>query len=282
MKRRVYCAIIAFGTVLVATAEDVGFSLLFRTAPNGKPERVAWTNAVGRTCENEGGCTRTVYRFAEGSPAKSVTVRERSLAGGETRRRIAVETASGWNLEEVDFPIVRLVPEVMASSRDLRLVLGAAKGGVAVDPMKKPVGWRWFVRDPERMIASFAAAYAGKRGFYFAAEDEGFDVKRIAFERDASGVSLTHSIECWTGGRFEMGYDVVTRRVESSGDDLVWEDFADIYRKWNDRQPWMRTAFTDRKDVPDWMKRGPAMTRFSRQWLESPDGMAAFMKWWRG
>ena len=282
MKRRLFCAAIAIGAVFAATAQDVEFALSFRTTPNGAPQRVAWTNATGRTCEKENGCLKTIYRFAEGSPAKSVTVRERTLSGGETRRRISVEIEPGWNLEDVDFPIVRLVPDVMASSRDLRLVLGAAKGGIAVDPMKKPVGWRWFVRDPERMVASFAAAYAGKRGFYFAAEDEGFDVKRISFERNAAGVSLAHSIECWTSERFEMGYDVVTRRVESSGDDLVWEDFADIYRKWNDRQPWMRTAFADRKDVPDWMKRGPAMTRFSRQWLESPDDMAAFMKWWRG
>ena len=221
MKRSVFGATVAIGVIVAAVAQDVGFSLSFRTEPNGTPQRVAWTNAVGRTCEKEDGCIKTIYRFAEGAPAKSVTVCARNLADGETRRRMSVEIASGWNLEDVDFPIIRLVPDVMASSRDLRLVLGAAKGGIAVDPMKKPIGWRWSVRDPERMIASFAAAYAGKRGFYFAAEDEGFDVKHIAFERDAAGISLTHSIECWTGGRFEMGYDVVMRRVESSGEDLV-------------------------------------------------------------
>ena len=53
-------------------------------------------------------------------------------------------------------------------------------------------------------------------------EDEGFDVKRIAFERDPAGVSLTHAIECWTGGRFEMGYDVVERRSTAASGRSGW------------------------------------------------------------
>ena len=281
MKVALFCAGFALSLVSRVAAEELDFSLSFRESPTGTVVRVCLSNAVGRTIGETSDGRTLGYVFGPRSPARTVTVSERTGADGERRQRLSVEIAEGWHLEETEFPVVRIAPGMDLGSGDLRIVLGTSKGGVYVNPLKEKVGWVWKARDPESMVAGFAAAYTAGKGFYFAAEDAGLDVKSIVFTRDAEGLWLTHRMECWATGRFDMKYDVVMREVLRDGEDLRWEDFAERYRVWNDRQLWMRTPFAARSDLPRWMKEGPAMVRFSRQWLESPKEIAAFLRWWR-
>ena len=217
------------------------------------------------------------------SKLASVKILERTGPEGERRLRIKVDIADGWQLEETAFPIIRLAPDIDLGPGEMRLALGGAKGGVVTNPLARKPGWYWPARFPGSMVAAYAAAYGSEKGLYLAAEDPGSTVKVLAYNRDEAGVYLSHRVFECARGHFETDYDVVLRTVTRAegAEELRWEVFADIYRAWNDRQAWMRTPYVDRSDVPDWLKRGPAMVRFSRQWLEEPENIVSFMRWWR-
>ena len=88
-------------------------------------------------------------------------------------------------------------------------------------------------------------------------------------------------VSCWKSGEVATDYDVVARKVRRGGQPLVWSDFCDIYREWGDRQQWSGKPLAERKDVPEWLRAGAAMTRFSRGWLEDPARLERHLKWWR-
>jgi len=278
-------ATVAAGLVLGclwAVRAEVDFVLTARLSPTGEIVRVCASNAADRTVDDVPGRRTVNCRFDGRSPIRAVRIVERTASDGARRCRLSAEISDGWCLEELEYPIVRIAPGKDLGQGDLRIVLGTSKGGVYVNPLKEKVGWTWKARDPESMVAGFAAAYTAEKGFYFAAEDVGFDVKSIVFTRDDKGLLLSHQIECWATGRFDMTYDVVMSDVVRDGADLRWEDLAERYRNWNDRQSWMKTRTVNRPDLPRWMKEGPSMVRFSRQWLEAPEEISAFLRWWRG
>lgn len=111
----------------------------------------------------------------------------------------------------------------------------------------------------------FLAAYgeASRRGFYLAAEDgAGYD-KQMVWQNQPVRDTVVFSIEHIPTGRgvsgtdFNQPYDVVTRPF--TGD---WYDAARIYRSWWTRQIWAsKGLMRDRRDVPEWLKRTPVMTR---------------------
>ena len=259
---------------VIRTEGKLGYSL--KLSEIGNP-----TNVV--TVEGAWLCNGQDARIDRKSQIANLAIVDVSRTADERRFRLKVDIADGWQLEETAFPVIRLLPDLDLGAGDVRLTLGASKGGVAKNPLAQKPGWYWAGRSPGSLIASYAACYTAEKGLYLAAEDSGSTVKLIGFNRDEAGIFLSHRIFECARGHFETDYDVVLRTVtrEKDGEDLRWEDFADIYRAWNDRQSWMRTPYVDRTDIPDWLKRGPAMVRFSRQWLEEPENIAAFMKWWR-
>jgi hypothetical protein len=111
----------------------------------------------------------------------------------------------------------------------------------------------------------FLAAYgeSSRRGFYVAAEDgAGYD-KQMVWQNQPNRNAVVFSIEHIPANRGVAGtsylqpYDVVTQPFE--GD---WYDAARIYRAWWKQQIWAsKGLMRDRKDVPNWLKSTPVMTR---------------------
>jgi len=113
----------------------------------------------------------------------------------------------------------------------------------------------------------FTAAYgeASGRGLYLATEDPKGSDKGFIWRNHPGQNSLVMAVRHLPAGRgvvgtgFQMPYPVVTRPFR--GD---WWDAARFYRTWWQRQAWAPDKFLqDRTDVPDWLKRAPAIVRIS-------------------
>ncbi len=64
------------------------------------------------------------------------------------------------------------------------------------------------------------------------------------------------------------------RRRASAAD---WRDAADLYKQWALEQPWCAVPYAKRTDIPDWMKAGPSMIRFHRDWLGKPERVEGWL-----
>ncbi|MBI5397212.1 MAG: hypothetical protein HZA91_18090 [Verrucomicrobia bacterium] len=202
----------------------------------------------------------------------SATVSDRFV-----RWRIAVMVPEGLVLEAVKFPIVVLRAPLGASVDDDAAVVGATKGGVIRQPGAMRVGSTVTVGQPGNMAAQFGCYYDARAGFHTAAHDGKGYPKTLSIGRVAEGVEIGWSLPCFATGSVEPDYAVVMTTFHRTGSvPADWRDSADIYKEWALRQPWCATTYDKRKDIPAWMKAGPAMVRFGREWLAEP---AQIEKW---
>ena len=113
------------------------------------------------------------------------------------------------------------------------------------------IGGRYPGRIPVQMIAY----YNDDAGVYFAAHDDGQNVKDIEMGpfADWEGVpvlSMSHFPGEEPGRDAAITYDTVVGVFH--GD---WHDAADIYKAWATQQWWCREKLWDR-DIADWMRKG--------------------------
>lgn len=259
----------AFPTDLVA---EVGFNLVLRQAPNGVSVSLSATNAVCCDVSRAGDRRILRYSFGDGSPLCLAEVIETTNGKGERRYRFVAEIRPGWFLEERSFPEIVVPAEV--GGRKRAFISGEANGGYNF-------GRGSFADVNSASAGAFAATWDDESGTYFGVEDPQSLCRRCGFMEDGRGLYFTEIVNGWKTGRDETDYDIVVRDVRRTGEKLVWTDFLDIYRAWDDRQPWSRLKLADRTDLPGWLKSGAAMTRFSRQWLEDPERLERHLKWWR-
>lgn len=252
------------------------FALSLRRTPNGDPIVVASSNAISRM-KRDG---VTAYAFAAGSPVTSVVTRVTRDASGLRRYRIDVAVADGWHLETTGYPLIDVPYPLSGDGSDDRCVVGATVGGVW-RPKEIEVGRSIVYPYPGSLAAQFCATWDNDTGFYFAAEDAVGYEKGVGIRRLRAGNRFVHERRGWDTGVVTGAYDVVAKIVRRTDEPLVWEDFADIYRVWLMKQPWMRKTYLERTDVPAWMKRAPAMTRYSRQWLAKPEQIGESLAWWK-
>lgn len=256
--------------------QSPAFELSLRSSPTSQPVVVTGADAVRQ--ERSAGRMRCFFDAT--APVSSVSTCVRTDADGFTRCRIDVSVADGWRLERTAYPLVDVPLPLAGGGSEDWCVVGSNEGGVW-RPKDDPVGRANVYAYPGYLAAQFAAVYNESRGFYFAAEDADGHEKGVGFRRLERGVRFVHERWGWDAGVVTGAYDVVMRAVACSDDPLSWEDFADVYRVWLLRQPWMAKSYLERDDVPAWLKRAPAMMRYTRQWLARPGQVAALMAWWR-
>ena len=202
----------------------------------------------------------------------SVEVAERRTGEGERHYRFAADVRTGWFLEERSFPEIAVPAEV--GGRKRAFISGDANGGYNF-------GRGSFADVNSASAGSFAATWDDASGTYFGVEDSHALCRRCGFGEDGRGLFFTEIVNGWKTGRVETDYDIVVRDVRRGDEKLVWSDLLDIYRIWDDRQPWSRLKLSERTDLPQWLKSGAAMVRFSRQWLEDPARLERHLQWWR-
>ena len=275
-------AVVSFKTregVELATAAK-GASLFFLTysqqAPvPGKEIKVSSTEAktfdaevrdeAGRSC-----ATLTYGGFGNGIRQVVCTVRTQP-GDAMVRWGISVQMQQGWVLEAVQYPLITLASPLGANAEDDAVVVGTAKGGVYRRPGAMKPGLIVLGRQPGNLAAPFGCYYDDRAGFYIAAEDNKGYPKELNVSRSASGVEFSWVRTCFAADTDTQAYDVVMSAF--GGSDRVpadWRDAADIYKTWAMTQTWCATPFAQRSDLPAWLKDGPVMVRFSRDWLADP------------
>jgi len=194
------------------------------------------------------------------------------------RWRLAVKIPDALTLEEVQFPFVVLRVPLGDSVEDDAAVFGHTKGGVIRKPGAMKVGSRVYGRQPGSLAAQFGCYYDDRAGFYAAAYDSKGYPKDFEMRRTVDGIEMGWNPHCFASKSYTTDFDVVMTTFVSAdkATPTDWRDAADIYKAWALTRPWCATTFDKRRDIPAWMKSGPAMVRFGREWLAEP---ARIEKW---
>ena len=232
---------------------------------------VAPSNAVESSVHEADGVVRYEWKFAEGSPLKSFSA-EVKTDGDVSRYRSRVIVSDGWHLERRAFPEI-VCPRESAAGGRMLFMSGEACGGYGEESGHyTPNGYG---------AGAFAATWDESEGTYFGVEDASGRNRLLGFWERPHGRVFSEEVRDWSTGEVRADYDIVVRKVRRGELPLVWSDFCDIYREWGDSQIWNGKPIALRDDIPEWLKNGAAMTRFSRGWLEDPDRLERHLKWWR-
>jgi len=254
------------------------FSLTFSRQAAVAGAEVALSSANAKTFhgeikdEAEGRCATLVYEgFTQGVERVICTVRTKS-GDAMARWGITVCMKNEWVLEKVQYPVVTLAAPLGTAIEDDAAVIGTAKGGVIRRPGAMKIGGIASGRQPGNLAAQFGCYYDDRAGFYTAAEDGQGYPKELTVSRTVSGVTFGWVRPCFATGTDTQGYDVVMSAFDGvDGAPTEWRDAADMYKTWAMTQPWCAVPFAQRKDLPAWLKDGPAMVRFGRKWLAEPE-----------
>ena len=187
------------------------------------------------------------------------------------RWRIAAQLPENLVLESVRFPIVTLRAPLSAETTDDALVLGSTKGGLVRSPSTEKNGTAYTIGQPGSMAAQFGCYYGGPIGFFTAALDAKGYPKNLSATRVAPGVEFSWQQSGFASGTVTQDYDItLTLFSGTEGAPADWRDAADLYKAWALTQPCCARTYDQRTDLPAWLKQGPAMVRFGRDWLADP------------
>lgn len=241
--------------------------------PPGKQITVG--NWDARACSvkrsSESAATLTYTDFPNGVERVVCTV-SADPDGLDLRWRIKVVMRDGWVLEDVRYPQITLAAPLGASVDDDAIVAGASKGGVTRKPGALKKGHIFSISQPGNMAAQFGCYYDNQAGFYTAAYDDKGYPKSLSVARTDEGVEFSWLRPCFVTGTDSQAYDVVVSTFTGpDGAPADWRDAADRYREWAWTRHWCAKIFTQRDDLPAWLKDAPAMVRFGRGWLAEPD-----------
>ncbi|MFQ6098545.1 MAG: DUF6259 domain-containing protein, partial [Armatimonadota bacterium] len=258
-----------------------------RARPADKPFYVssAQAGAVRYSVHNPEGVATATLEFGRVG-GRDIRVRCVVSAARDDRLvrwRLFVHFPESLVLEEVQYPVLALRTAVERGALDA-LVLGRTKGGVHRRPSEWPEGTTAYAHQPGQLAAQFACYYDAGGGVYTAAYDAKGYPKAVKMRRTADGLEAEWDHYCFTSDAFSLDYDIVQTVFASpeSGRGTDWRDAADIYKRWAERQHWCARTYAERDDVPDWMKAGPAMVRFSRSWLARPELVRKWLDaYWR-
>ena len=185
-------------------------------------------------------------------------------------------------VEEVVYPIVALRAPLSGDGDGEAFVAGITKGGVFHRPSRWRVGKAVAANQPGSLAAQFACYYGARAGLYSATRDAKGYPKGLQCRRTKWGLELSwRRYACHRLGEpFRLGYQAALTTFGGPGKNTPtdWRDAADLYKAWAVRQPWCARALAQRDDLPEWLRRGPAMVRFSRTWLARPARIEAWLR----
>ena len=199
------------------------------------------------------------------------------------RWRLQADFPTSLVLELVRFPTVVLRMPTDKDASDA-LVMGNTKGGVRRNWASRKVGTGYSATQPGTLAAQFGCYYDDAGGLMTAAHDARGYRKTISATRMAEGVRLQWEHPCFATSRWVQDYDVVWTTFSSpdSSRPTDWRDAADLYKAWAVAQPWCKRTLVDRQDLPAWLRQGPAMVRFHRNWLSQPETVERWLTdYWR-
>lgn len=226
--------------------------------------------------------SRVTITFADFAKRNITVVCTIEATGGGAQWSIRVEGSDEAILERVVYPIVDLRVDVEEDA----FVAGLTKGGV----FHRPSAWRKWATltadQPGKLCAQFACWYVPEIGLYSASRDPRGYPKAVQARRTADSLRMSWQRRGYhlLNTPFELGYPIELRTftATTAGEPTDWRNAGDIYKQWALEQAWCRTPYRERKDIPAWMLSGPAMIRFSRNWLGHPERVEAWLNdYWK-
>jgi len=247
----------------LAARDAQGFAARVDELDGARTARLDFRNLGGRGIDVE--CTVTARRSEE------ALLWEMRISGPDS-----------LVLEEVSYPILALRTPLGEGPDDDAVVAGLTKGGV----FRAPSRWRensvLYSSQPGGLAAQFCCHYGPGGGVYSATRDSEGYPKAVQFRRTNRGLELKWRRFCYhrLSSQFEPGYPIAvqTFRSPDPARSTDWRDAADIYKAWALRQPWCARTLAEREDLPDWLRTGPAMVRFTRQWLAHPERIETWLR----
>lgn len=233
--------------------------------------------------EAGGSCATLTYGGFNKGVARVVCTARVKPGDPLVRWGIAVQMQEGWVLESVQYPSVVLSAPLGSGGEDDAAVVGASKGGVIRNPGAMKVGSNVSISQPGNMAAQFGCYYDDRAGFYTAALDGRGYPKDLIVSRTDAGVEFSWYRPCFAAGTETQAYDTVMGTFGGTdGAPADWRDAADLYKTWALTQPWCATPFAQRGDLPAWLRDGPAMVRFGRDWLAEPSRIERWLtEYWQ-
>jgi hypothetical protein len=265
------------------------FSLTFSANAEVPGEKVMLSSGdaatFSATVQDEAGgpCATLTYEGFSKGVARVVCTARVKPGDPMVRWGISVQMQDGWVLETVQYPFVTLAAPLGASLDDDAAVVGSAKGGVIRKPGAMKPGSSVSISQPGNMAAQFGCYYDDQAGFYTSAQDGNGYPKDLVVTRAKAGVEFSWYRPCFATGTVTQAYDVVMSTFSGvDGSPADWRDAADLYKAWALTQPWCATPFAQRSDLPAWLKDGPAMVRFGREWLADPSRIERWLaEYWQ-
>ena len=281
------------GLEFVDAAAVSDLFLLAYTKPQDRSGKMEWLSsataqtvaysvkAVGRSQ-----VVAVVFGQIGGRSVSATCAATVSVDTDEVLWRMSVEGNESLMLEEVHFPRLELRAPLSGDGASDAVAAGLTKGGVFHRPTQWKVGKGIASPQPGSLCAQFGCYYSSDAGLCSATHDNRGYPKTLEIRRTKQGLR-------WVWRRrgyhklvqpFELGYELAltTFSAQTPGESTDWCDAADIYKAWALKQPWCATTYAERSDVPDWLKAGPSMVRFSRSWLGKPERVEGWLTdYWR-
>ncbi len=264
------------------------FSLAFSTPGDTSGKLIRLTGADAETTDfarNGAGATLR-FRRLEGRDLTVVCTIVPAADDGGVRWALQVSGQANLMLEEVSYPILALRSPLTGDGETDAVVVGITKGGVYRQPKRWPAGKGIRVSQPGALAAQFGCYYSARGGLLSYTRDSRGYPKTLDLRRTENGLRWTWVRHGYQNLRqpAEIGFEIRTTAFRSAAPDREtdWRDGADVYKQWALRQPWCETPLAERRDLPDWLKAGPAMIRFDRSWLGKPERIEAWLSdYWR-
>lgn len=175
----------------------------------------------------------------------------------------------GYGTSQVDFPRFRTPQQYNGTYKRF---LEPTVEGLWRSMQNALAYWRLY---PATQTLQAGICYFPEGGFMIWADDTTGQVKSFGYITSGSNcnVAVRHYIP-FNSNKWEMPYN---SRMSLTGSE--WQDGADIYREWAEKQYWSETYLRDRKDVPD-LLHSPPLVISTQLNLENQSTLPARLKSW--
>ena len=184
----------------------------------------------------------------------------------ELRWSVSLDNNTEFIAEWIEFPQIVVIDSFKAEGGEFELFWPVCEG-IVIDNKKirnskwmgykeiggMSAGYCGYFPGPCNM--QYMAYYNGKEGLYFGSHDKDMNPKTIEYREENGGIALEKRLFLnGAQGHFESNYDVVMSGF--AGD---WQEAAEIYRTWADKNANRPIKLRDRKDLPEWLGEAPVI-----------------------
>ena len=183
--------------------------------------------------------------------------------------RLSIQNPTGKAIEWVEYPQMKMANTMIGNGGKSKLFWPAVEGVLVEDPKLRAESM-WKYREitrktcgyngafPGSTVMQFMAFYDDESGLYLGAQDPLGAPKVFEWYEDGDGIVLELRNFCnGATDTYESTYDIVTASYEGE-----WQEAAEIYRSWMEKNVDLPQKICDNKKLPDWMEESPVIVLY--------------------